>query len=343
MADSDTLLVSLSTWFTSRTEDIVTEALGYILRSATPREALDDVVRSGVLGVAPVARVVTQKQNFGDGTRPDLSGMDEEGTERVLIEAKFRAVLTSRQPNDYLDRLPEKGTSVLMFVVPEDRIARLWPELRRRAEHEGKKLYDIDGERKCVRVDDTNRHLMVVSWTGLLDTIAAKTREAGESSVESDIRQLKSLVQYGEDRTFAPIRESGEDFGPDSQRLGELKQLIDMATDRGVAQEWASKRGLNRTPKPYGYGRYVRLQGREVWFGINTTLFEKTSETPLWVNCYSITSEKSEKLRIELGMPDPRWAPVELKRDAEFPEVLDGVVESLKRIADAIKSVNSES
>ena len=31
---------------------------------------------------------------------------------------------------------------------------------------------------------------------------------------------------------------------------------------------------------------------------------------------------------------DAKWAPVNLKRDVEYPEMLDGVVDSLKRIAD---------
>ena len=41
-------------------------------------------------------------------------------------------------------------------------------------------------------------------------------------------------------------------------------------------------------------------------------------------------------MRDELGMPDANWVPVNLKRDVEYPEMLDGVVESLKYIADVI-------
>ena len=339
MADSNTLLVHLSRGFTNRTEEVATEALGFIFdKSAASREALDDVVRSGVSGVAPVSKVLTQKQDWGDGTRPDLSGMDEGNTERVLIEAKFRADLTARQPNDYLDRLPEEGLSVLMFVVPEDRIARLWPELRQRADRRGKKLSDIDGERKCVRVDDTGRHLMVVSWSSLLDTMAAKTREAGESSVESDIQQLRSLAQYGEDRTFAPIRESGEDFGPDSQRSRDLQHVIDMATDRGVAQGWASKRGLNRTPRSYGYGRYLLLSNTVVWLGINGDLWRDNGETPLWVEPYPAKGVRVVDLwaESELYGPFKSWIPVRLKPDVEFDEWLEDVLNQLKSIADAL-------
>ena len=50
-------------------------------------------------------------------TRPDLVGLDRTmGKECVLIEAKFWAGLTDRQPKAYLDRLdPGKA---LLFVAP---------------------------------------------------------------------------------------------------------------------------------------------------------------------------------------------------------------------------------
>lgn len=38
-------------------------------------------------------------------------------------------------------------------------------------------------------------------------------------------------------------------------------------------------------------------------------------------------------------MQDGYWGPVNLKRDVEYPEMLDGVVDSLKRIVDAIQEV----
>ena len=38
-------------------------------------------------------------------------------------------------------------------------------------------------------------------------------------------------------------------------------------------------------------------------------------------------------------MPDDRWVPVEVLRDVEYPEVLDGVVQSLRSIADVIANV----
>ena len=72
MVGNDTVLAHLARWFPSRAENAATDALAYVLnRSAKAREALDDLIRSGVENVASVVRVRTQVVG-PDGTRPDL-------------------------------------------------------------------------------------------------------------------------------------------------------------------------------------------------------------------------------------------------------------------------------
>lgn len=339
MAETDTLLAYLSPWFTSQTENIAVEALGYILnKSAASREGLDDVVRSGVRNVKPVAHVRTQA--FApDGTRPDLVGVDEDKAERVLIEAKFWADLTRRQPDAYLDRLPDDGPAVLLFVAPEDRINTLWRDLRGRAAEKGKTLSDVDAERKCMNVDGTQRHLLVVSWTGLLDRISARTR--GERDIDTDILQLRGLAEFADKGRPQPIPDSGEEFGPDSRRMRDLKRTIDAATERGHADGWASRKGLNRTPKSHGYGRYLRLGGGPVvWFGVDVNRWERDGETPLWLSCHNLNGDnvvEAIAARLEVR-PDDHWIPILVRKGAEYPEVLDDVVLTLRTIAEVIEN-----
>ena len=313
MAEIDTLLAHLSPSFTSQTENIAVEALGYVLNKyAGSREGLDDVVRSGVRNVKPVAKVRTQASGL-DGTRPDLVGVDEDGAERVLIEAKFWAELTPRQPHVYLDRLPDDGPAVLLFLAPEERIVSLWPQLRSRAQKAGKTLSDIDAERKCVSVDGSLRHLLLVSWTGLLDRMSARTRD--EQDAEADIRQLRGLAEFAEDGDGPrrPIRDTR-----DPRHMRDMTRVIDAATERGIADGWASRKGLNRTPRPYGYGRYLRLAGRVVWFGIHTGRWERDGETPLWLDC-----------------GNDRWVPIPIVVGIEYADMLNGVVSTLRDFAEA--------
>lgn len=339
MADNDTLLAHLSPWFMTQNENIAVEALGYILnKSSASRDALDDVVRTGVRDVRPVADIRTQAIGQ-DGTRPDLVGVDEANVERVLIEAKFWAELTDRQPVAYFDRLPVDGPAVLLFVAPDERIGTLWRELRRRAEAAGKHLVEIDSERKCLNLDGTQQHLMLVSWTSLLDRISARASDAQEPDIEADIRQLRGLAESAGKRGFKPIRESGEDFGPDSRRMRDLRLLVDSATDRGVAAGWASKKGLNRARRSYGYGRYIRLAGTDVWFGVNVDRWKHDGQTPLWLDFLRLSNTTMAEISTKSHLAvDGPWVPVVLKTDVEHSELLDDVVSKLKTIAEVIKN-----
>ena len=249
MAENDTLLAYLVSRFPGNTENIATEALRHIFdHSDASIEALNDVVQSGVRGIKPIETVKTQVVH-SDGTIPDLVGFDETGKERVLVEVKFWAELTAKQPNGYLNRLPVDSPAVLIFLAPEERIHSLWPQLRSRVEREHGELTDIDSERKCARVGETQRHLMIVSWGSLLDSMAARSRDEGdEPGVEAEIRQLRSLAKYAEAGAIKPIHK-GEEFGEDSElHKRQYKRLIDAATERGIRQGWADRKGLRANP-----------------------------------------------------------------------------------------------
>ena len=343
MPDNDTLLAYLVASFPGNTENIATEALRHIFdHSDACGVALNDVIQSGVRGVNAITAIKTQVIYAG-GTRPDLVGFDETGVERVLVEVKFWAGLTENQPNGYIRALPDDGPALLMFLVPEERVQSLWPQLQGLISQEFGSLVEVESERRCVRVGDTQKHVMIVSWGGLLDSMAARTRDYAEAGVETEIRQLRSLAKYADAGAFKPIRR-GEEFGVDSDmRQRQYKRLIDAATERGIEQEWASRKGLKRTPREYGYGRYVRLRETAVWFGINVELFERTGETPLWVDLwvedYDYLQDMSSETRDALSVQDSRWVPVTLVRDAEYPQILDGTVDSLKQVADALHQV----
>ena len=186
------LLVRLARFIRPR-EDASTEVLAHILNtSASAREALDDVVRSAVQDVASIVRADTQVVGPGR-VRPDLVGKDEAERNRVIVEVKFWADLTRAQPEEYLGMLPLDGPAVVLFLVLDDRVGTLWPDLRQRAESVGR-LSEVDAKGKCVRVGDGRRHLMVTGWTRLLDGMETRAGNAGETQVEAEVRQLRGLV-----------------------------------------------------------------------------------------------------------------------------------------------------
>ena len=189
------LLAHLAWKFTSPTETLATEALGYILsRSPAAREALRETLRTGGADVPPLARVATEVIGDHD-ERLDLVGFDEHGSERVLIEAKFRAGLTDNQPDTYIGRLPKDGApAVLLFVAPEQRLVTLWAELRRRAVAGSELGTDMRTEGlTSVMVDGSPRRLMLTSWRALLGAMSSRAGIDGDTSAERDILQLSAL------------------------------------------------------------------------------------------------------------------------------------------------------
>ena len=210
MTSRRSLLAYLSRRLSDRTEDIAVEALGHILsgpRSQASRQGLQDVLRGCSADFGTMGGVETQSTGE-EGERPDLAGFDEQGQERLLIEAKFWAGLTENQPLAYLRRLPNDKPSVLLVVAPSLRLETLWAELRRRAsESEDIHLGDgqSDSEVRWTTVG-ANRKLTLTSWRNLLGGIEAQANAAGDIQIVNDVRQLQGLAEQEDSNAFLPLR-----------------------------------------------------------------------------------------------------------------------------------------
>lgn len=333
MADGrDSLLAHVAWKFTGQTETLATEALGYILsRSVASREALREMLRDGGADVAPLARVATEVIGKKD-ERLDLVAFDEQGSERVLIEVKFWAGLTSKQPEEYLERLPRDGdAAVLLFVVPEQRLVTLWAEICRRAEACCELGADagIEGL-KSVMVDGSPRRLMLTSWRRLLDAMRSRVGNAGDSATERDILQLGALCERQDQDAFLPLR--SEEFAPAfPRRMRDMQRLINDATKQARRGGFVSTKGLIVTSRPHGYGRYVRV-GKEdawwgAWFGVHYGLWVRQKETPLWL---TFSNKHASSVKEKLGDQNHGFT---LPVGVEYGRVLESVVGELEKIA----------
>ena len=133
MTSRPTLLAHLASKLSPQPETVATEALCHILHnSEAARNALQEFLQSVGVDVGRINTVWTEVSRVA-GERPDLSCMDGDGRERVLIELKFWAGLTANQPATYLSRLPDDRPSALLVVIPSMRFETLWPELTGRA------------------------------------------------------------------------------------------------------------------------------------------------------------------------------------------------------------------
>ena len=176
-------------------EDAAFAALGRILsRSEAARGALESTLREGGTAVGSIARVGAEVIG-GEGERPGLAGYDDEGAVRVLIEGMCWAGLTRSQPNGYFKRLPLDRPAALLFVAPAARLARLWPELCRRADEQFTIIgATTPGDLRAATVSGGERRLMLTSWAALLDLMERVVGGAGDGEAEAGIRQLRGMI-----------------------------------------------------------------------------------------------------------------------------------------------------
>ena len=341
------LLTHIVSKWTSRTEDVAVDALGFILsRSRAARTALQGILETFVQDVGELTDVKTQVTGE-DGSRPDMAVFGLDGKERILIEAKFWAGLTENQPGTYLARLPvDSSPTVLLFVAPEARLESLWIELLRQTRNSSipSRVSALEGIR-CMPVDSGRQYLMLTSWRMLLDRMLVSSVAAADA-IESDIRQLQALCEQQDTTAFLPIKP--EEFAPAfPRRMLQLNQLIDDAVERAMERGIVNTDQLRKTPLAHGYGRYLKLGSDRssrwagAWFGINFDLWAESEDTPIWIMfCFWDGVLPLDELRQVLG--DDVWAntphsvPVRLPTGVEKDKILEEVVGLLTELASRI-------
>lgn len=345
MAESDTLLANLVPQITDRVEDAAVAALGYILgESKASLAALNSLVRTDGVNMPEIVWVQTQVGGE-DKTRPDLSGIDKDGKERLLVEAKFWAGLTDNQPDAYLNRLPEDGPSVLLFVAPQVRIPALWPELQRRARKElGPNVRDESAPNAAV--NGTEKRLLLVSWNSLLNGMAERSKAENEPpGIYANIQQLLGLAQRMDSSRFLPLRaeELRSEIG---RRIKNFYDLYIAATNRMVSNE-----GLFSSIGPVtgtwnSNGRYITVSGIDGWFGIYFPLWGSgnCADTPLWLQLRGASPALVNKISARLELrASGKYFPILLKTGVEEDAVLADIVSQLKAIAEVIQDDKAES
>ena len=345
MTRRSTLLAHMLPKLTGRAEDTATEALAFILnKSEACRRAVDSLVGEQDFAPGPVGRFETQV-TFYDGSRPDMVGYDAENRPRLLVESKFWAALGEGQASRYLGLLEEPGPGCLMFVAPGSRVETLWREIRRQVEAGAHPVHlepesDSDGTRRA-GVAGSGNCLVLVGWDRLLERLAAAV--PADSSVASDLHQLRGYVEEQDLEEFQPVRT--EELGPSlARRVLSLERLINDVVARGDEEGWMSQ-GKSIKHEEMCFGRYFTLpevSGCSLWLGTAFWMWARSADTPLWFWSDSGSPSTARRLRELAGRVDvvvkdgEPWVPIRLPVGVEYHRVLDDVVHQLRSIAKAV-------
>lgn len=345
MTANRSLLAHLSRRLTDRTEDIAVEALGHILSSPASRQALQDILRSCGTDIGPIGRIETQSTGEG-GERPDLAGYDEQGQERLLIEAKFWAGLTRNQPLTYLQRLPDDVPTALLVVAPSLRLETLWTELCHRV-YEGVGI-SIGNEQteSEIRWADTgaNRKLVLTSWMNMLGRMAALVNSAGEIQRANDIQQLQGLAEQEDTNAFLPLRP--EQISPEFPRLlRHLYRLTDGAVGRLRETGLATTSGYQSTATRGYVIRYMTFcDVVNTSLGIYFGAWRTRPLSPIWLalpignaTIFGILETLRQEPFHGHISGNHCYIPIYLRLGVEYESVLDSMVEQIERIAGLLK------
>ena len=295
---AESLLAHLYSRIKGSQEDVATLSLQYILTlSPVLNEAFSRLLFSS-FGQEPVAGIDYKCQSVGDDKeRPDIAGIDREGKEVILCEAKFYAGLTSNQPNAYLDRLIKNNGKALVFICPEARKVSLWHKVVELCE--GREIEEIKDY--CVSVDSVAMSLL--TWGEIIETLRNAASVSAVTAL-TDISQLEGFCSMMDRTAFIPF--SSEDFGPEiAIREERYYQVVDSVFDKLMADKEleTSAKGLKASPQRNGYARYIKVNGLNlaILYNRKAWISNTSCETPFWFYINDVEWTQSEDLKKKLS------------------------------------------
>ena len=348
----NSLLASLSGLFREKPENVVVAALEHVLHtSSTARRVLTGLAS---MGTNPPTVTAYKSQLSDDGTRPAIVGINEAGSEVVIIEAKFWAGLTDQQPQGYLERLRSSDNAVLCFIVPDSRRSSLWPEVIGRLGIEDPQQLG-DGLATFDIAVDESRRLTMITWSSLLQAMTEATQAAGDLSTAHDIEQLAGLADHLQHEGFIPF--SSQDLGQDAPRL--INQLVDVAYETvqtGVARGHFSMDGMRSANTWFRYTRYFAVNDLGLSLSVHYLWWKDLGHSPIWLHLQGdrdsiafehFTDARTRLQKLESALPPKMIVmddgfpvfPLELLCGVDFDQVVESLTEQVVKIVELLKSV----
>lgn len=339
-------------------ENVATEALGYVLESSdAARAGMTKFVRALMPGV-PELWFRTQQME-GD-KRPDMWGLDANGSPHVFVENKFWAGLTDNQPVGYLKKLAAlPHQTLLLFVVPATREGSVWRELVTRLGAAGLRWDPIQSTAtvKAGIVVNEGPILALTTWSILLTLLDAET--AGDPGARNDLDQLRALCAATESEAFHPFsKEELSDHRYPSLIL-QLTSLVKDVSDLSFEEKVLFRDRLSPQADATRVGRYANILSEErcgVWLGIHFGLWQKYGQTPFWLVFSTSQWSRAREVR-NLLEPWASQSGILVAREAngefvvgivipngeEKAFVVRNIVEQIRRISAVLDSLPSRS
>ncbi len=268
-------------------EDVATDVLAYLLnRNKATRTALGRFIAEGGYMLPKTYSIVSRTK--GVNGVPDLQITEADGSCCAIIENKFWAGLTSNQPVGYLKELKAEG-GLILFVIPETRIDKLWNELCRRCEDDGRPIESSSGKRFSGR--SANDHLRVVSWEQLIRHLVASVDKAAtqESETSLFIEQLRRICEVANNErveVIDPLELADRRLGQRVRDYAYLATAIaNAAEEKQLFIQLPERKQLSWEGCGAGWsGRFGTMSNYVAWLGFDAESWSTHVISPLWLS-----------------------------------------------------------
>lgn len=284
------LLANLIPYIRVPEEDIATLSLQYILSQSDSLKNCYNQLIAKVFRLEQFSDLYYVCQSVGENLeRPDMSGRDGNGEEKVLCEAKFYAGLTDNQPGAYLDRLKKEDGIGLIFICPQKRIVSLWGKLQELCKDRNPKSIS----EKCIDVDGIR--LGIISWDEILYELRT-TASASAVNCLSDIEQLDGYCREIDNTAFIPF--TSEELGPlTAKKEDRFYRITDTVIDLLINDKTldSSKNRYKASPNKHGYIQYIDVLGFGIGIVYDREIWQNSlAESPLWLR-FQMSNKKGKK------------------------------------------------
>ena len=133
-----------------------------------------------------------------------------------------------------------------------------------------------------MKISDQNKHLIVKTWSQILEPIKDKLFHERENDLLSDINQIIGLCDIIDNTAFLPIL--SDDLSPKyARRINSYFDVIDNVVEELKKYRRADTTSLRSAGSKYAYVRYFKMEQLGVSLHLNFDYWSKAADTPFWV------------------------------------------------------------
>ena len=321
----------------SQGEVLCTQGLAFILQDPAANRTFARALEEWTgISVPDDLRWRAEAYQEEDAARPDLEGVDPDGSPQIKIEAKLRAKFSGPQLLSYVTDLEHRSDGgVLLVLVPRRRVGE--------ATHLIEQTFSVSGPAPWHPEDHTGIIVAVTSWHDLVQTLTKTESQQARRNLE----QLSEMVNALIGGRLVPLA-SEEEIINWPERKDFFIKLVDRTTRR-LAREldcWMGPIGPDSgTKEPvesetYYYRRYlcIPLEDRKPCFSIGVRHPFAGESTPIWLRFNSTTplfqmiqnrldqSHLADRLVISSGHV---WYPLDVPLDSNSEEMIGVLIEQV--------------